>query len=83
MGIKEKLENLRRGLQNGDRSQCGDSPHWIQEEVLRRLDKLLEEPQDAVLESKAKLFVIGATRFVVDRCGSECDILLGVLSKIA
>ena len=83
MSFKEKLESLRRGLQSGDPSQCGESPRWIQEEVLRRLEQLLEEPQDSVLESKAESFVIGATRFVADRCGSECDTLLESLSKIA
>lgn len=83
MTVKEKIERLRDGLRDGDVDICGDSPKWIQDELLQRIETLLERASDEAFHAEAESFSIGAIRFVADRCGSECDTLVESLSGIA
>ena len=43
MNTKEHLSSFRDRLRDGDFSICGDSPKWLRDELLVRLNKLLDE----------------------------------------
>ena len=83
MTVKSKIERLRDGLRNGDAEICGESPKWIQDELLQRVDVLLAKSSEPTFQAEAESFSLGAVRFVADRCGSECDQLVEALSEIA
>jgi hypothetical protein len=79
---KEQLQNFRDELQNGSSKVCGDSPKWLRDELLVRLDRLLDEASDETIREKIASFSLGAIRYVSDRCGSECDALLEAISAL-
>lgn len=78
----ETIVRIRDGLRDRDAAICGDSPKWIQEELLKRINTLLTKSSEPTFQAEAESFSIGAVRFVADRCGSECDQLVESLSKI-
>ena len=82
MTVKDKIEELRDGLRNGDAKICGESPKWIQDELLQRLDALLAKSSEPTFQAEVESFSLGAVRFVADRCGNECDKLVKSLSEI-
>lgn len=83
MNAKQGLSELCSAIRNRDTVKCGNAPTWILEELLKRLEHLLAKGSDAIIEAEAEAFVVGAIRFVTDRCGSECDALVDTLSRIA
>ena len=68
---RDKLKNLRDGLRNGDAEICGESPKWIKDELLQRVDALLAKSSEPTFQAEAESFSLGAVRFVADRCGSK------------
>jgi hypothetical protein len=82
MKTRESIDNFRIGLTIGSVSICGDAPKWIRDELLVRINKLLEESNDSSLKVNTENFSLGAIRFVADNCGSECDQLVESLSSL-
>jgi len=82
MTIKEKILKIRDGLRDGNVEICGESPKWIQDELLQRIDALLEKSSEPTFQAEVESFSIGAIRFIADRCGNECDHLVESLSEI-
>ena len=80
--MRTRVEELREALQSGNVLVCGDSPAWIRQELVAKMDTLLSGKDDSSLGDAVAAFSMGAIRFVADRCGSECDELVEALGKL-
>lgn len=81
--MRKRVQELRDAINDGNIAICGGSPTWIRQELVARLDQLLTSSKDNVFKDAVEAFSIGATRFVADQCGSECDELLTAIGKLS
>ena len=81
--MQKRLEDFLLGLCERDRQICGRAPAWIVDEVARKVGSLLAQGlADDALRWSVDSFVLGATRFVADQSGSDCDSLLAALHSL-
>lgn len=80
--MRAKIRELREAIQSGNVGICGESPLWIRQELVTKLDQLLSSKDDDGFKGLVEAFSIGAIRFVADRCGSECDNLVNALGRL-
>ena len=80
--MRARVRKLREAIVDGKMAVCGESPRWIREELIVKLDQLLAISDDVVLASAVEAFSIGAIKFVADLCGSECEELVNSIAEL-
>jgi hypothetical protein len=81
--MRERLLILGRQLTARDKRICGDAATWIIDTLALKLGVLLQEQaKEGELGSRVDAFLLGATRYLADQCGSECDTLLTALHSL-
>ena len=79
--IKDRLLELRTGLQNKDLSYCGDAPRWKVEYVLETLEKTVLDWDSVDVAEQARSFALASTYTVADLGTSGCEVLLNRLHE--
>lgn len=80
--MRTKVQELREAIQSGNVVVCGESPLWIRQELVTKLDQLLSSKENEDFKGSVEAFSTGAIRFVADRCGSERDDLVNALGRL-
>jgi hypothetical protein len=79
--LRDDLLRVVESLTNGEPSVCGEAPTWVIENVKTRLNTALAS-DDSQHSTVLAVAVRAAIWLINDQCGSECDILGGVLYKL-
>ena len=80
--LKEQLEYFRDGLQSDDPQTCGNSPKWIREVLVEKLELVLAKSSEPTFDDEAKCFVENAKRYVAENSGQESKLLSRSLSQL-
>jgi hypothetical protein len=81
--IRQGLVIFAQQLTEREKWTCGDAPTWIIDTLVSKLEVLLrEQVKDGELVQRVDAFLLGATRYVADQCGSECNTLLTAMDSL-